>query len=815
MKHRHRLAVPLAWVLLALVAGWLTRFALFFPTQPSALAQQAQSTGAPTTIRWFMRWDETRVQTIALPLIAAFEAQHPTIRIALQNSSQSSEYYRELSIGLDQGNSPDVFYPSTQRAYALATQDLLLPLEAWVTRDKIDLTAFDPATLALYRDPAQGLYCLPSDTATLAIFYNKALFDAAGIAYPQVPWQWDDFLATAQQLTHDINGDGVIDHYGIDRFDAYWPLVVWTATGGNVFDDLYAPTEFLLEDEKAIDALQWLADLSLVHGVMPAIADPDNKQQDEQPNNTQVNRFLAGQAAMQITGHWDVPAYLAKADFPFDVVELPSGVVAANRSDGSCFAIAYNTLYAAEAWTFVKFLAGPDSLGAQMFTEQHAMTPALRTLQASAAFRKPATLPQRNYAAFLPQDALRFVLYDPLHPLYHRWEAVATAELGALWAGEQSAEKAVATMAEEAEEILRNLATPPDVDAAAQHDAFISPLDLPRHYYVAPDGDDQNDGATPLLALATLQRALDLVQPGDTVHLLPGNYFENVSSVSDGRADAPITIMGSADAVLHGNGEASAAFYLTHDYYTLVGFTLDGLMGDPSQPEGYTDKLLYVQGRHEQRGVTGLQVLHMTFQRAGGECVRLRYFAQANAIAYSTFLACGVLDYEFADGGKNGEAIYIGTSSTQWEDGKNPTDDPDHSSDNWIHHNVMNTQGNECVEVKEGGSNNLIEHNTCTGQLDPNSAGIGARGSGNIIRYNRLYGNVGAGVRLGGHRVDGIQYGIENEVYGNEIWRNGGGGVNIAVEPQAKICGNVLAHNWGKASFGDGSDAYDPTEPCS
>ncbi len=782
---------------IALVAGGLITYAAFFVTQPIVLAQQLPAT-SPTTIRWFLHWDEARLQSVALPLIAAFEAQNPTIQIELQTSSRAREYYRTLNIALEQGNAPDVFHPSTQIAYELALQDRLLLIDEWIATDQFDLGAFDPATLALYQNPAQGLYCLPADTATLAVFYNKALFDAAEVAYPQAPWQWTDFLAIAQQLTHDGDGDGtsnqVGEHYGIDRFDAYWPLVVWTATGKNVFDDPYAPTEFLLEDEKAIDALQWLADLSLVHGVMPRVDDEDDPASD-----APVNRFLAGQAAMQITGHWEIPAYLAAADFPFDFVDLPSGDVAANRSDGSCFAIARNTPQPAAAWAFVKFLAGPDGLGGQSLTETQPMTPALRGL---------------------PQSVQRFSLTDPLHPIYRRWEAVATAELGEVWAGAQRAEEAVENMAEEADELLRNLAAPA---ATAQQEIFTSSLSaslasslvLPRTYYVAPTGDDRHDGATANSALATLQRALDQVQPGDTIQLLPGDYYENVVSVTAGRADAPITIMGPADAVLHGNGAASAAFYLTHDYYTLVGFTMDGLYGDPALREGYTDKLLYVQGQHEQRGVTGLQVLHMTFQRAGGECLRLRYFAQHNEIAYSTFLACGLFDFEFADGGKNGEAIYIGTSSTQWEDGKNPTADPDQSSANWIHHNVMNTQGNECVEVKEGGSNNLIEHNSCTGQLDPDAAGIGARGSGNVIRYNRIYGNVGAGIRLGGHRVDDVQYGVANEVYGNTIWQNVAGGINIAIEPQAKICANRVAQNLGKATFGDGSDAYVPAAPCS
>ena len=126
----------------------------------------------------------------------------------------------------------------------------------------------------------------------------------------------------------------------------------------------------------------------------------------------------------------------------------------------------------------------------------------------------------------------------------------------------------------------------------------------------------------------------------------------------------------------------------------------------------------------------------------------------------------------------------------------------------------MNTQGNECVEIKEGGYANLIEYNSCTGQLDPEAAGLGARGSGNTIRYNLVYGNVGAGVRLGGHQVNGITYGTQNGVYGNQLFDNVAGGINITVEPQAQICGNQIERNLGKVVYGDGSEPYSPTEPC-
>lgn len=837
----YRLLLPIT--LLGALIAFAVYLLLVRPTA-SALAQPAPATptAAPatipvtataptavTTIRWLMRWDDTRMTQIAQPLIAAFEAQQPTIRVELQNIPQSRDYYRTLDLAFSQGDPPDLFYPSTAVAYASARQGMLLPLDDLVAADQLPLAAYDPDSLALYRTAEQGLHCLPLDRATLAVVYNKALFDASGVAYPQAPWTWDDLLTTAQQLTNDADGDGQPEQYGIDRFDAYWPLLVWTATGQNVFDNPFAPTAFLLEEKAAIDALQWQADLSLVHGVMPSVA-------DEESGGELADRFLSGQVAMQIVGHWRIPALLAQPDLAFDFVALPSGKFSANRSDGSCVAIARNTAHPEAAWAFAQFLAGPGGAGASLLTERQQMTPALLALQKSPAFLPPPALPDRNLAAFLPTTDRRFSLYDPLHPVYSRWEAAVDKALDDLWRGERNAKKVVATLADEAEEILGNLQpvterAAVEATTAVTPTVFVAPaltptviittalpvalpVSAPRQFYVALTGDDAATGATPLTAFATLQYALSLVQPGDTIHLLPGDYRENVVSVVDGRAEAPITIMGPADAILRGAGAASAAFYLSHNYYTLVGFTIDGLYGDPAQKEGYTQKLLYVQGTQPKLGVTGLRVLNMTFRNAGGECLRLRYFAHQNEIAYSTFTTCGLLDFAFGDGGKNGEAIYIGTSSTQWDDGKNPTPDPDESRANWIHHNVMNTQGNECVEMKEGATANLVEQNSCTGQLDPDSGGIGSRGNGNIIRYNVVYGNVGAGVRLGGHEVDGIQYGVANEVYGNQLFNNVAGGVNVAIGPQAKICGNHLRYNLGKAIFGDAGEAYDADAAC-
>lgn len=329
-----------------------------------------------------------------------------------------------------------------------------------------------------------------------------------------------------------------------------------------------------------------------------------------------------------------------------------------------------------------------------------------------------------------------------------------------------------------------------------------------KQYYVNPSGSDSNNGLSSDKPFKTIQKAVGLAEAGNTINLAPGIYKQDVLTKRNGTQAAPITITGPGAAIVKGGGR-SRVFEINHDYITLTGFTLDGLSGSPTSKSGYRDKLVYALGKETRAGVTGLKIVHMTIQNAGGECIRLRYFAQNNEIAYNEIRNCGVRDFVFNDGGKNGEGVYIGTAPEQLLDGKNPTADPDQSNSNWVHHNNFNTKGNECVDIKESSTQNIVEYNNCTGQLDPESGGMDSRGGSNTFRYNEIYGNKGAGVRLGGDTV-GIN--INNNVYSNTIRDNKSGGIKIMKTPQGKICGNIMLNNVG----GDiiGASGYNPTAPC-
>lgn len=337
-----------------------------------------------------------------------------------------------------------------------------------------------------------------------------------------------------------------------------------------------------------------------------------------------------------------------------------------------------------------------------------------------------------------------------------------------------------------------------------------APAPMVSMIYVDPmKGNDQNPGSESA-PLKTIQAAINLAQPGNTIILAPGTYLQDAVSKRNGLPGSPITIKGPPTAVIKGGGNGRI-IEINHDYITLDGFTVDGLFGDPDKASGYRGKLIYAIGKEIKSGVTGLRILNMTLKNSGGEAVRLRYFSQSNEVAYCTISNCGIYDFKFGFGSDNGEGIYIGTAPNQLGDGKNPTADPDQSNDNWIHHNFINTQGAECIDIKEGSSGNIVEYNSCTGQKVPTTAGLQSRGNNNIFRANKIYGNVGAGVRLGS---DIPTEAIRNDVYGNDIRDNQGGGIKFMNAPQGKICSNIMSNNIGGNSVGAHGSQFSPTTRC-
>ncbi len=323
-----------------------------------------------------------------------------------------------------------------------------------------------------------------------------------------------------------------------------------------------------------------------------------------------------------------------------------------------------------------------------------------------------------------------------------------------------------ATLAPEASPELSPLPTPTVA-------GIETTLPLPKgpKVYVSPTGNNTFSGSSAKEPFQTISHALSQVKPGTTIVVLPGTYNEHITTKVHGTKQSPITLQAQGKVILKTN--TGRIMEVHHNYYRISGFEFSG-----------GDIQLWLQ-RARYTAIT-----NNFFHDAQGECVRFKYHAAYNTFEKNRIERCGREDFAGSGDGKNGEGVYLGTAPEQLS--RNPSPEVDHTNYNVIRNNFFDTQGNECVDMKEGSSYNVIEFNECTGQKDPDSAGLDSRGNQNIFRYNYVYNNLGAGIRFGG---DTTSDGLSNEAYGNKITGNKGYGIKIQRLPQKTICGNIFENN--------------------
>src|SRR5690606_31675953 len=124
-------------------------------------------------------------------------------------------YRQRLAADFSAGTPADVVLLNYRRYAPFAYKNQIEPLTQYLAQSKLIQEAdFYPQTIEPFKWNGD-LMCIPQNLSSLVVYYNKNLFDQANLAYPKDDWTWEDFLATAQALTKDTDGDGTIDQYGL------------------------------------------------------------------------------------------------------------------------------------------------------------------------------------------------------------------------------------------------------------------------------------------------------------------------------------------------------------------------------------------------------------------------------------------------------------------------------------------------------------------------------------------------------------------------------------------------------------------------
>jgi multiple sugar transport system substrate-binding protein len=288
---------------------------------------------------------------------------------------------------------------------------MLMDLTPYLKKDKFDLSDFLPSVVNMYKFGGK-IYGIPIYSVGSYLYYNKKLFDEAGIAYPPSDWEdksWtmDKFLEIAQKLTKDYGTPQA--QYGV--LDGLWPHNAWPLLFGqdifptSAYRNGKADTAYLTHP-RVVEAIQFLQDLTYKYKVSPTPA-------MQQGMAAAGNPFYTGRIAMYLTGGWGwwVLKGLEKK-FPWGAAALPRG--ATNIKDvtfSDPWVIAKTTKHPDEVWEFWKFLTSKEVIGD--FMERVGAIPSRKSLL-SAFYNSYPSIPSKDVETSVI-GSLKYGIESPNH----------------------------------------------------------------------------------------------------------------------------------------------------------------------------------------------------------------------------------------------------------------------------------------------------------------------------------------------------------------------------------------------------------------
>jgi multiple sugar transport system substrate-binding protein len=365
--------------------------------------------GPPADIEYSI-WGDPAEITNQQAIVDAFTAANPTIKVNV-TVSDWDPYWDKLQTSLAGGDAPDVFAMDGPLGPDYQTRDVLLDLTPYIQGEGYDLTQLDDNAVKDFTTADGAQFGLPRDLNVIALFYNKKMFDDAGIAYPDDTWEWDKLVDVGKQLTKDTNGDGTPDQWGVytetTDMENAWSSFVWQAGGDILSED---GTKSALDSDQSAQGIQFLQDLIWKEKVSP---DPAIFAETG-------DAFEQGVAAMEINGSWLVPTHEA-AGLDFGIAPLPKGPAGPATSVNPTGAVVYKSTPSPEAaWALVKYLASPEAQEKIM------------ALKASVPVNKEilsTTYPSAFDGAQVFADALGYAHLKPSFKGYNEFTTVLQTEL--------------------------------------------------------------------------------------------------------------------------------------------------------------------------------------------------------------------------------------------------------------------------------------------------------------------------------------------------------------------------------------------------
>jgi len=316
----------------------------------------------------YQDWRTDWFPGMAQEALAEFHKLHPNIQVFYTPDPENIE--EKMLADMEAGSAPDVFagccnfFPVwAQKGYTLDLRPYISDLEDGILDDwsAAQYNAF------FTREGVQ--YGLPKYHGALALFYNKDLFDAAGVDYPDYNWTHDDYLAAMKKLT--VRSGNKVTQFG-SMFDVAWERIQMHVNGfGGNFVDPNDPLNCVMDEKPSLEALEWLRARVWDDRVMANFLDVENVSTRQ--------AFVNQKVAMVEDGSWALRDILEGASFRLGIAPFPAGPqkkVTLATTDG--FGIYKGTKHPEAAWELMKFLVSKDY--GRAMAKAHFLQPARQSI---------------------------------------------------------------------------------------------------------------------------------------------------------------------------------------------------------------------------------------------------------------------------------------------------------------------------------------------------------------------------------------------------------------------------------------------------
>lgn len=357
--------------------------------------------------------NEENLQTI----VDAFEEANPDITVEV-TTLPYGDYGTALQTDLAAGTVSDVFDIEYANYRQLQADGVLAEIPV------ADPGAYRESLLDAYAtDGVQ--YALPSSFSDVVLYYNKDLFDAAGLDYPTNDWTWEDERAAAEALTDAAAGVWG-DHQPVSFYEYYKAL----AQNGGEFLNADG-TAVAFNTPEGIEAAEWLVGKSGT--VMPTI------EQGQGTPDFDTNLFKESKLGMLHSGIWVFGAF-ADVPFAWDIAVEPGNTTQASAVFSNAVGVSASSEHPEAAAAWAEFLTSSETMVDVRLDSGWELPPISDEEKLATYLEKGA--PDNRQAVFDSLDAIA------LPPVVAQGQAemqdILTEELVEAQAGRKTVEQALA-----------------------------------------------------------------------------------------------------------------------------------------------------------------------------------------------------------------------------------------------------------------------------------------------------------------------------------------------------------------------------------